>query len=98
MPAENRAGCHERRDRSEAATPQPAPVHGQPPALFIGQPKPAADVPAENAVFCDEVGHRVLLPSVEPADQRRQEHPEGPRVEHGGECIPPLDFTASAEQ
>ena len=84
MPAENRVGRHERRDRREAATAQPVPVHGQPPAFFIGQAEPAAHVPAEDAVFCDEVGHRVLRPLVEPADQRRQEHPEGPRVEHGG--------------
>jgi hypothetical protein len=30
------------------------------------------------------VGHRRLLPLVEPADQRSQEHSEGQRVEHGG--------------
>ena len=33
----------------------------------------AAHVPAKDAVFFDQVGHGVLLPSVEPADQRDQE-------------------------
>ena len=84
MPAENRVGRDDRRDLTEAATAQPVPVPRQPTAFFIGQAEPAAHVPAEDAVFFDEVGHGVLLPLVEPADQRRQEHSEGQRVEHGG--------------
>ena len=39
---------------------------------------------AEDAVFFDEVGHRCLLPLVEPTDQRSQKHSEEQRVEHGG--------------
>jgi hypothetical protein len=34
--------------------------------------------------FFDQVGHGVLLPLIEPADQRRKEHAEGERVGHGG--------------
>jgi hypothetical protein len=59
-------------------------VPRQPPAFFIGQADPAAHVPTQDAVLFDQVGCGVLLPLAEPADQRRQEHSEGPRVEHGG--------------
>ncbi len=41
-------------------------------------------MPTQDAVLFNQVGHGVLLPLVEPADQRRQEHSEGHRVEHGG--------------
>jgi len=59
-------------------------MHRQPTALIIGQPDPAAHVSPQDAVLFDQVGHGVLLPLVEPADQRRQEHSKGARVEYGG--------------
>jgi hypothetical protein len=59
-------------------------VHRQLTALIIGQADPAAHVSAEDAILFDQVGHGVQLPLVEPADQRRQDHAEGERVEHGG--------------
>ena len=40
-------------------------------------------MPAEDAVFFDQVGHGVLLPPVEPADQRGEQQAERHRVEHG---------------
>src|ERR1035437_3677153 len=83
MPPQNRVGRDDRRDLTEAATAQPVSVPRQPTAFLIGQAAPAAHVPAEDAVFFDEVGHRPLLPLVEPADQRSQEHSEEQRVEHG---------------
>jgi hypothetical protein len=45
-------------------------------------------VRSEDAVLFDQVGHGVLLPLVEPADQRRQEHSERQRIEHGGRVYP----------
>ena len=69
---------------SKAATTQPMSVHRQPTSFLIGQADPAAHMPTEDAVFFDQVGYGRLLPLVEPADQRGQEHPEGHRVEHGG--------------
>ena len=84
MPPENRVGRDDRRDLTEPTTAQPVSVHGQPPAFLIGQADPAAHVRAQDAVLFNQVGHGVLLPLVEPADQRRQEHSEGQRVEHGG--------------
>ena len=83
MPAQNRVGRDDRRDLTEAATAQSVSAHGQPTAFLIGQADPAAHVPAKDAVLFNQVGHGVLLPLVEPADQRRQEHAEGERVEHG---------------
>ena len=83
MPPQNHVGRDERRDLTKAATAQPVSVPRQPTAFLIGQTEPAAHVPAQDAVFLDEVGHRCLLPLVEPADQRSQEHSEGQRVEHG---------------
>ena len=83
MPPQNRVGRDDRGDLTKAATAQPVSVHGQPPAFLIGQADPAAHVSAQDAVLFDQVGHSVLLPLVEPADQRRQEHAEGQRVEHG---------------
>jgi hypothetical protein len=59
-------------------------MHRQPTALIIGQTDSAAHVSAQDAVLFDQVDHGVLLPLVEPADQRRQEHSKGKRVEHGG--------------
>ena len=84
MPSQNRVGRDDRRDLTEAATAQSVSVPRQPTAFLIGQTKPAAHVPAEDPVFCDEVSHRCLLPLVEPADQPSEEDSEGPHVEHGG--------------
>ena len=84
MPAENRIGRDDRGDVTQAATAQPMPVDGQPPALVIGQAKPTAHVPAQDAVLFNQVGHGLLLPLVEPADERGQKRAEGSRVEHGG--------------
>ena len=68
----------------EAATAEPMSEPRQPPAFVISQADPAAHVPTQDAVLFDEVGHGVLLPLVEPTDQRSQKHSEGERVEHGG--------------
>jgi hypothetical protein len=56
----------------------------QPSTLLIGQTDPTAHVPTQDAVLFDQVSHGVLLPLVEPAGQRRQEHSDRERVEHGG--------------
>ena len=71
-------------DGAVAATAEPVSVHGQPTAFLVGQAEPAAQVPTEDTVFFDQVGHGVLLLLIEPADERGQEHAESPRVEHGG--------------
>ena len=84
MPPKNRVGRDDRGHLTKAATTQPVSVPRQPPAFCIGQADPAAYVSTQDAVLFDQVGHGVLLPLVEPADQRRQEHSEGERVEHGG--------------
>jgi hypothetical protein len=73
MPPENRVGCDDRGDVTKAATAQPVSMHGQPTAFLIGQADPAAHVPTEDTVFFDQVGHGLLLPLVEPADQRGQQ-------------------------
>ena len=65
MPPQNRVGRDDRRDLTEAATAQPVSVPRQPTAFLIGQPEPAAHVPAQDTVCFDEVGHRCLLPLVE---------------------------------
>jgi hypothetical protein len=83
MPPQNRVGRHNRRDPTEATTAQSVAVPRQPPAFLIGEAEPATHVPAEDAIFFDQVGHGLLLPLVEPADQRCQEPAEGRRVEHG---------------
>ena len=59
---------------TQAATAQPVSMHRQPTAFLIGQADPAAHVPAQDAVLFDQVRHGSLLPLVEPADQRGQEH------------------------
>ena len=84
MPPKNRVGRDDRGHLTKAATTQPVSVPRQPPAFCIGQADPAAYVSTQDAVLFDQVGDGVLLPLVEPADQRRQEHSEGERVEHGG--------------
>ena len=63
-------------------------MHGQPAALVIGQADPAAHVPTQDTVLFNQVSHGILLPLVEPADQRRQEHSERQRIEHGGRVYP----------
>ena len=72
MPAENRVGRDDRGDVTKAATAQPVATNGQPTAFLVGQADPAGHVPTEDAVFFDQVGHGLLLPLVEPADQRGQ--------------------------
>jgi hypothetical protein len=50
MPRENRLGRDDRRDLTEAATPQPVPMRGQPTAFRMGQTDPPAHVLAKDAV------------------------------------------------
>jgi hypothetical protein len=64
-PPENRVGRDDRSDLTESATAQPVFVHSQPTAFLIGQTDPAAQVRAEDAVFFDQMGNR-LLPLVGP--------------------------------
>ena len=73
MPAENCVGRDDRGDVTKAATPEPVSPHGQPTAFRIGQANPAAHVVAKDAVLFNQIGHSIVLPLVEPADQRRQE-------------------------
>ncbi len=84
MPPQNRVGRDDRRDLTEPTTAQSVSMHGQPAALVIGQADSAAHVPTQDAVLFNQVSHGILLPLVEPADQRRQEYSDGERVEHGG--------------
>jgi hypothetical protein len=95
MPPKNGVGRDDRGDLTEATTTQPVTVPRQPPAFFIGQPDPAAQLAAEDAILFDYVGDGILLTLVEPADQRREEHSEGERVEHGGRVydLPPSAAT-----
>ena len=77
------------------------PVDGQPTAFLIGQAYPAAQVRAEDAVFFDQVGHGVLLPPVEPADQRASSRRSDIASGTARESIPPTRSQAqnpSAEQ
>ena len=84
MPAENRVGRDNGRDRTQTATAEPLSTRRQPTAFLIRQPDPAVHVPAQNAVLLDQVDHGRLLPLVEPADQCGHEQAQGRRVEHGG--------------
>ena len=69
-------------------TAQPVSVPHQPPAFLIGEAEPATHVPAEDAIFFDQAGHALLLPLVEPADQRSLGPAERRRVEHVGKSVP----------
>src|SRR6266852_9931204 len=69
----------------ESSVAAERPAAGRfPPAFLIDEAEPTTHVPAEDAIFFDQVGHGLLLPLVEPADQRCQEPAERRRVEHGG--------------
>jgi hypothetical protein len=83
MPPKNRVGRDDRGDVMQAATAEPMAMHRQPTAFRISQADPAAHVPAQDAVFFNQVGHGVLLPPVEPADQGAEQQAERHRVEHG---------------
>lgn len=83
MPAQNRVGRDNRGNLTKPATAQPVSMHGQPTAFLVSQVDPAAHVPTEDAVLFDQVGHGVVLPPVEPADQRGEQQAERHRIEHG---------------
>jgi len=88
MPAKNRVGRDDRRDLTEPTTAQPVSMPRQPPPFLVGQTDPAGKMRSEDAVLFDQVGHGVLVVLVEPADQRRQEHSQRQRIEHGGRVYP----------
>ncbi len=73
MPPENRVGRDDRGDLTESATAQPVSVHRQPTAFLIGQTDPAAQVRAEDAVFFDQIGNRLLPLVGPPAGHRHHE-------------------------
>ena len=83
MPPKNRVGRDNRGDLPKTSTAQAVSVHGQPATFLIGQTDSATHMPTKDAVFFDQVGCGLLLPLVEPGDQRDQEHAEKPRVDHG---------------
>ena len=88
MPPQNRIGRDDRRDLTEPTTAQPVSMHGQPAELVIGQADPAAHIPTQDAVLFNKVSHGILLPLVEPGDQRRQEHWTETASSTAGESIP----------
>jgi hypothetical protein len=66
------SGRDDHGDVAKPTTAQPVAVHRQSTAFPIGQADPATDVRAEDPVLFDQVGHRLLLALVEPAEQPGQ--------------------------
>jgi hypothetical protein len=84
VPPKYRVGRDDRRDRGEATTAQPLScLANRRRSSTVKRIRPRT-CPTQDAVLFDQVGHGGLLPLIEPARERRQEHSEGPHVEHRG--------------
>ena len=83
MPAENCVGRDNSDDITKVAPAQLVSAYRQPTAFLIGQADPTAHVLAKDAILLDQVGHRVLVPSVEPTDQRCEQYTERQGLGHG---------------
>jgi hypothetical protein len=60
-------------------------AYGQSAAFIIGQPHaPAAQLPAEDSILCQEVRQGLLLSMVRPTGQRRKKNPHRGEIDHGG--------------
>jgi hypothetical protein len=83
MPSENRVGRDNGGDITKAAPAQLVSASRQLTAFLIGQADPTAHVLAKDAILLDQVGHRILVPSVEPTGQRGEHYTERDPVGHG---------------
>jgi hypothetical protein len=85
MPSEDRVRSDDRRDLALHASAQSVPTNGEPTPLVIAEPKtPALELLPQDAILHNQVRHGLLLASIQPADQRREQHAEKKCVDHGG--------------
>lgn len=78
MPAEQRVWRDDRRNLTQRPTTHPKRKYGEPPPVVIVQTQtPPTQLPAQEAVFFDQVGQRLPLPALEPAGQNQPQHLEG---------------------
>ena len=88
MPAEQRVGRDDRGDLAQRLTAQPVRPRGEPPPVVIGEAQaPPTQLPAQEAVFFDQIGDRLPLAALEPAGQDQQQHLEGRGGDHERELI-----------
>ena len=52
-------------------------AHGEPTSFIIGEPKAPTQLTPEDSVFFDQMGQGLLLPMIQPADQRGEKKPRG---------------------
>src|ERR1700674_420743 len=84
MPPENRVWRDDRGDLTQPPTSQPVPADGEPTPLVLAQPKaPATQLTPQDSVLFDQIGQGLLLLTIQPADQRGKNNPQGGDVDHG---------------
>ena len=84
MPSEDRVRRDDRRDLAQHASAHLVPTNGEPTPLVIAEPEtPALELLPQDAILLDQVRHGLLLASIQPADQRRQQHAEKKCVDYG---------------
>ena len=85
MPPENRVWGDDRGDVAQRSPAQTLAAHGQPASFIIGQLEPTStQLPAEDPILFDQVGHRLLLLAGQPAGQSGEKKPRGRDVNHSG--------------
>ena len=85
MPPQNRVGRDKRGDLSQPATTQQVPAHGQPTPIIIAQPEASSpQLTSKDAILFDQIRQGLLLPLIQPADQRDKKQPQRENVDHGG--------------
>jgi hypothetical protein len=60
------------------------PEHGEPTPSVIGQPNVSpTQLSPQDSIFFNQIGHGLLLLTIQPADQSGEKKPEGENVDHG---------------
>ena len=88
MPAEQRVRGDDGGDLAQGVTAQPIRPRSQSPPIVISQPQtPPTQLPAQEAVFFDQVGDRLPFAALEPTREDQQQHLDGRGGDHERELI-----------
>src|SRR5262249_24391436 len=88
VPPQQRVRRDDRRDVTQGFSTEPISPYGKSSPVVVGQPQsPHTDLSSDKAILFNEIGHRLPLSAIEPADDSDEQQLEDRDVDHERELI-----------
>ena len=83
MPAEQRVRRDDRCDVAQRLPAQPVGRRGKSRPVVISEPHaPPTQLPPQHPILLDQIGERLTLAAVQPAEDGEEQHSDGRDVDH----------------